>query len=106
MPSENIANIIKFLHPTADFTYESGNVSLADNGDGVIYISKWTLVAPEPTIASLEAQESAYLTQKASDEQTQSNARRGRKQGIKAKLNLTDSDIPALNELLEDGDDL
>ena len=96
MPNENIANIIKFLHPTADFTLDSGNVALADNGDGVVYISKWDLVASEPSIASLEAQEDDYLSQKALDDEATSDG----ESAVLTKLGITVTEAKELCTVL------
>lgn len=99
MASPHIAAIIKFLHPTADLTSINPNVELLDNRDGNgVFINKWTLAAPQPTIASLDAQEAAFLADKASKDASRS----GRKTAVLAKLGLVAGDIDAFLELIDD----
>ena len=99
MASHHIASIIKFLYPTADFHPENGNVELRDNSDGSgIFINKWTLADPQPTIVDLDAQEVAYLESLASE----AISRKDRKTAVLSKMGLAPSDIDALRELIED----
>jgi len=97
MASPHIANIIKANYPAADLDFGTGNVELRDDGAGV-FISKWTLPDPQPTIAALDAQEAAYLASVSAE----SSARQGRKVAVNAKMGLVAGDIDALAELIED----
>ncbi len=93
-----MAEVIKYLYPKADFTYKTGNVVLEQGlKDPEPIIVKWTLVDPKPTNQFLKANLALYLADKSQADIDQNN----KEDALKLKLNLSDDDIQTLLHILD-----